>query len=500
MPLILIQRKINMREFSYKYLLLIYLFFFIYPSVLLSQQSISDINIINGISVSSNLKGLQNDLPFWLHSNKNGSIDKNSANITNYITLSGNLYNKNNLSIDLETKLLNRLANTSSNHFEVGYIKLQLHDYEIIAGRFYDPLTVKENHLSIGSFMYSNNTLPIPKIAIKTKEYISIPNTNDIVRYSGLFAHGWFNSNRYIQNVYLHEKYFYLNIKYAFFDAKAGIVHNVQWGGYRNTFKLPSDLRTYFEVILAKGSSSRNAPPGEDTNVVGNSIGAYDFNLGLIFNKFDLSVYRIFYLEDKVSARFRSPWDGMWGVVLKPKSSSLFKNIIYEHINTKKMDSFDWEPRGTANYYNHAIYVTGWTYNNRVIGNPLILGNGSLISPIYNNIVIGHHFGFDGEFINNINFQFLYTFSRNYGRVEDQIVSYLSTDNCPPVELIVCAELKPLSQLLKNNHSFLSSINIQSKDKRVNYGVKFSTDIGNLYGNIAGISISLEYKLISNKY
>ena len=59
---------------------------------------------------------------------------------------------------------------------------------------------------------------------------------------------------------------------------------------------------------MAKGSSSKNAPLGEDSNVVGNSIGAYDFNLGLIFNNVNLNIYRIFYLEDKVSTRFRSPW------------------------------------------------------------------------------------------------------------------------------------------------------------------------------------------------
>ena len=110
---------------------------------------------------------------------------------------------------------------------------------------------------------------------------------------------------------------------------------------------------------MAKASSSKIAPLGEVNNTVGNSIGAYDFNLGLTFNNLNINIYRLFYLEDKVSTRFRSPWDGSWGVILKPDNLILIKNIIWEHVNTKKMDSFDWEPRGTANYYNHGIYKLG---------------------------------------------------------------------------------------------------------------------------------------------
>ena len=473
--------------------LFVFLFFFMNPSLLLSQQFISQLNIKSGISFTSNVKGINDNLPFWFHSNKNGSIDKTSANINNYISLTSDLYNNDLLNIIVESKFINRLAYTSSNYLEIGSIKIQFHNFAVIAGRFYDPLAIKENDLSVGSFMYSNNAIPLPKIAITTKDYVSMPKTNDIIRFNGYFAHGWFDSNRWMQNVYLHEKYLYLNVKYKFFDAKAGIVHNVQWGGHKGSYKLPNDLRTYFEVIMAKGSSSESVPAGEKSNVVGNSIGAYDFNLGLTFNNFNLNIYRIFYLEDKVSIRFRSPWDGLWGVIIKPDNSTLINNIIWEHINTKKMDSFDWEPRGTANYYNHSIYQTGWTYKNRVIGNPLILANSSLSLPIYNNIIVGHHIGFDGKLVSNIIYQFLYTFSRNYGTVNDQIVRNLPSSECPPVEQTVCAELRPLSQLKKINHSIFSSFKIQSKYDRLNYGFSLSADIGKLYDRVAGISIFINY-------
>ena len=499
MLLISIKKILNMKILKNNFRLFFVLFFSLNPSLLKSQQIISKIHFNSGIRVTSNFKSIHDNLPFWLHINKNGSVDKNSANINKYISLDVNLYSNDFLHINVQSKFINRIANTNSTHIEIGSIEFNSHNFAIIAGRFYDPLTIKESHLSIGSFMYSNNALPIPKIAIKTNDYVSIPRTNDVVRFNGLFAHGWFNNNRWIQNVYLHQKFFFLNIKYKFIDAKAGIIHNVQWGGYKDSYILPNDIRTYFEVITAKSSSSKNAPPGEDTNVVGNSVGAYDFNLGLSFNTLDLNIYRIFYLEDKVSTRFRSPWDGSWGVIIKPNNISSINNIIWEHINTKKMDSFDWEPRGTANYYNHGVYQTGWTYKSRVIGNPLILTNSSISLPIYNNIIIGHHMGLDGELRDDIYYKFLYTYSRNYGIISDQIIGPRPRSECPPIENTICAELRPLSQLKKINHSIFSSLKIQSKYDRFNYGFSLSTDIGNLYNRVIGISIFLNYKISYTK-
>ena len=99
-----------------------------------------------------------------------------------------------------------------------------------------------------------------------------------------------------------------------------------------------------------------------------------------------------------------------------------------------------------------------------MIGNPLILANNSLSLPIYNNIIIGHHIGLDGEFSNEISYQFLYTFSRNYGIYVDQIIRELPRSECPPIEHTVCAELRPINQLKKVNHSAYLALKIQSKN------------------------------------
>ena len=76
-----------MKAFNKISSLFIFLFFFSNPSLLLSQQLISQLNVNSGISFTSNFNGINDNLPFWFHSNKSGGIDKNSANINNYVSL-----------------------------------------------------------------------------------------------------------------------------------------------------------------------------------------------------------------------------------------------------------------------------------------------------------------------------------------------------------------------------------------------------------------------------
>lgn len=454
-------------------------------------------NIKTGFTFMMNPQGFDEDLPFWMHVNRDGRIDQNSANALNYIEGNIQLFKNSIFEIESGGSITSRYSSSPSIFFDKAYVDIKAYNFKLTAGRFIDPLAMKEDELSTGSFMYSRNATPIPKIAFSTDGFVGVPGTNNIVRYNGLFAHGWFENDRYVKNAYLHEKYFYLSIKYAFFDAVGGIVHNVQWSGESQSIgQLPTGWQTFWEVITATGSSEETAPGGEQSNAVGNSVAAYDFSLGLYFDNFDMRAYRLFYLEDKVSTRFRSPWDGIWGLTIKPKNNSLIRNIIWEHNNTKRMDSYDFEPRGTASYYNNGIYRTGWTYEGRVIGNPMLLTDGTTERPIYNNIIIAHHFGLSGSLSNAVNYKMLYTFSRNYGEVQDQIITRLPREDCPGTGGRVCAELRPLEELKKLNHSVM--LNFSStlpQNKRWSYGVNLSADLGESYGDRIGLGVNIEYQL-----
>ncbi len=470
-------------------LLLTALLFISIPIKAQYQPKIQSLNF--GLENNFNLSSLEAELPFWLHNQHYGKVDQSSGNTLVYGAVKSELYAGDSFSIRIGSELIGRISENSTLFFNQMYVDVAFGSVKLSGGRFYDPLALKEDELSTGSFIMSRNATPIPKIAVYTDGFVSVPGTNEILNVSGFISHGWFNDNRFTNNAYLHQKYLYLGIRYAFFYAKAGVIHNVQWAGSNSTSgNLPDSFTDFLEAAFAIGASDNEAPRAEQTNALGNSVAAYDFSLDLYFNPVDLKVYRLFYLEDKVSTQFRSPWDGIWGLSVKPQHSKLITSFLYEHINTKRQDSFDFEPYGTASYYNHYIYRAGWTYEGRVIGNSLLLTDGSKNQPIYNNIIIAHHLGATGELPFQMQYKLLYTFSRNYGEVRDQIISQ-SSDTGP-----VIGVLRPLGELKKVNHSFLLELKKRLNSvPQITLGAGIAMDFGELYKDRVGINFKIDYQL-----
>ena len=116
------------------------------------------------------------------------------------------------------------------------------------------------------------------------------------------------------------------------------------------------------------------------------------------------------------------------------KNDGFINQFLYEHINTMNQSgafgatdsTYGWD-----NYYNHYIYQSGWTYYNKVIGNPLFtLGSnkGSYSDGVYiiNNRIKAHHLGLKGAFTKKINYKILFTYSQNFGIFSDRFISELA--------------------------------------------------------------------------
>ena len=364
--------------------------------------------------------GLEESLPFWLTAQSFGTLPsrKSSGNLRFNYARTGSL-NKQ-LSYSVGTDFISRASSDPAFYFQQLYGKVQWGPFLLTAGRQEETAGEVHPTLSLGSMVLSNNAAPVTGISISWPNFVTIPGTGTFLAIRGSFKHGWIDGNRITTNPWLHAKTMYLRLGKESWRIKAwaGVLHFNMWGGtHRNEAigPLPSSFNDFLRVVFVRGASQNTVVEGEITNVLGNSVGAYDFGLWYTFDNYVLKLYRQFFLDDTVSMRFRSPLDGMWGLSYSNKKMPApVEELLWEHVNTKQQGSKSFEIQGTDNYYNHVLYSTGWAHRGRVLGNPLILTRPDQVG-IYNNILIAHHFGVSGSFTPFLRYKLLFTYSKNYG-------------------------------------------------------------------------------------
>lgn len=458
------------------------------PALLFSQER----TIHYGFNASAYSAGSGQELPFWFYANSDGVVDGESSNLISQFYSHYNYQNEDqSLRINTGMDFSTRLSRQNSSFFKQLYASVGYGFLNLNVGRFYDRVGLTDDDLTMGSMQVSRNATPVPKVQLSTDGFTDIPFARGYVQFKSMLSHGWLEEDRYVQNAYLHQKYLYLKINYKMFEGIGGIIHNVIWGGTHPSYgPLPSSFSDFTRVLMGTSASAdSNAPTSDITNVIGNSVAAYDFRLNINLDKFRFKAYRLFYLEDRVSTRFRSPWDGMWGAGIElTDENSLVNEILWEHMNTKRQDAFDYQPRGRASYYTNGIYRGGWAYENRVLGNPLILygpnPNFRMKGIISNNIIVAHHLGIKGRPTDRFRYKALLTYSRNYGTKRDQTKE---TPHIPISELRV----DEYSVLLETHYLLLPSSGLS-----LTSAVAF--DIGELYGeNRLGLQLGISWNQIT---
>lgn len=429
-----------------------------------------------GIETSAYL-GLSEELPFWLYANTDGTVDGSSSNFINRLY---STYSISDGSEDLQFSsgfdLNGRISQQNSLHLTQVFSELRYKGAVLKGGRFYDPIGLNDRELSMGSMMVSRNAIPVPKIRLGTAGFVEIPGTRERLELDMMMSHGWFTDDRHIDGSYLHQKYLYLRYNHSRFDLTAGAVHNVMWGGTHPRFgKLPSSFSDFLRVASGKAAVGNNAPANDTSNVIGNSVAAYDIKAGINFDQFRLKIYRLFYLEDKVALRFRSPWDGMWGAGIEfEDQEGIVTALLWEHMNTKRQNAWEGTSLGRSSYYNNGVYRSGWTYEGQVLGNPLLIYGPTATFdggpyPVSNNMIVAHHIGIKGKPLDRLNYKAFFTYSRNYGTSIDQ-------GEGPPY--------RPLDEIRVDEYSSMLELDYLIAPK---YGLRLQStlafDIGELYND-----------------
>ena len=285
------------------------------------------------------------------------------------------------------------------------------------------------NFLSTGSLIESRNSLGIPRFFVGSHNFNESKILKSNFNYKFSISHGWLSKAQYLKSPFLHEKTFHIKNNISGFDYTLGLRHYAIWGG-ETTFhgKQPRSLNDFLKVFFAR-PGSRNSLKQEQKNSLGNHLGVWDFSFE---RKIKDKLFTFYYehpFEDESGARWLlNESDGKYGLNVTSFNSSLISDFTYEFIYTMDQSGSQGASDSTYgwdNYFNHYIYQSGWTYNNRMIGNPLFTvgknpGRYNDGIHIINNRIKAHHFGLAGKIRYNANYRILFTYSKNYGTYPDK--------------------------------------------------------------------------------
>lgn len=345
--------------------------------------------------------------PFWIRSNQYGEAPLKSQTFG----VRGELYRTyDSLKRASATKKLDfgyglRIAANAggANSFLLteAYAKIRYKAFEMYAGRRRETMGISDTTLGMGSYIWSGNSLPIPKIQIALLDFTPIIKSG-LLAVKGNIAQGWFGSGDSTQNYMLHQKsiYFRLGKPHWRFRLYSGINHQVQWGGRptipflqggTNAFitEYGSNLFAFAHVLTGIGLQElgyykgTTIASGEGGNRLGNHLGTLDLALEYRAPSVKWLLYRQSIYEDGSLSTLSSISDGLLGLSISTFNRKKFiQKIVLEYLSTDNQGGFRQsgnqtaaipELRGADDYLNNATYEEGWTYRRKAIGTPFIM-------------------------------------------------------------------------------------------------------------------------------
>lgn len=344
-------------------------------------KSSFELEIGTGISTSD-------QMPFWIRSLQYGTIPLKSnfsyINSKNSLQISNKIKRRvwNN---ELETLLI--FQNGLSLILPIINTSYKNKNIEIFVGRKKEVYGLYDTTMSVGSYIWSGNSLPIPKIQISTNGFKSI--YKDIISLNVTLAHGWFGKENFAYNYFLHQKTFYIKIgkNNNKVNIYTGISHFAQWGGYAPVLiglnrtlpdgSLPKSFKDFLYIITAKNMpQSGNLSQFDNENRLGNHIGSIDLAINIKNKNNSWLIYTQHPVENAPGLWNNFP-DGIYGIrwVNQRKSNKIgLKQITFDKINLLNQgivynDRYGYQ---INDYFNNSQYMDGWSYRNNVIGIPLI--------------------------------------------------------------------------------------------------------------------------------
>lgn len=404
------------------------LFFMIFESV---GQTAHSISISNSTLVSTS-----DQMPFWLWANTDGKIDANNSflNISELNAAGTHFFNDSNSFIKAAADLDYAIGNNSK-YFQANqlYTRLNLYNWELIIGMIHNDLYFEGLSTSNGNIARSRNARPYPKIGIRVPDYKPVPFLSNFLSFKGEFDEGILNDDRFVARTHLHHKSFYLKAElFKNFSIQGGVEHSVMWGGTSQNEKigkLPDNLKAYFKYIIGS-QGTEDFPLTDQLNVAGNQYGSYQLLITKTFDKFETGLNISHPFEDFSGVNLVNWPDNIIGFTIKLKEKKkIITHFIYEYTNTRQQGIKDsthrwneekqkWDFIHYDNYYNHGIYNSGITYQQKMMSSPLfkpVRIKDDISKGPESTRFFSHHIGLKGNIIDDISWKSMVTFIRYFG-------------------------------------------------------------------------------------
>jgi len=371
---------------------------------------------------NSFLLGSGNDLPHWLTANSWGTTEE--TDIQNVIDISfAQLFKINDIiSFIYGFDVAANVSESSSISIEELYYQFNLYGFSVYAGKKRQTLGDVYEPLSTGSMVVSEHASPIPRISAGFFDYVSVPFTRDILEVKGLISHGWFQGDRYTDDILLHEKALYgkLNLPFGI-SPYVGLVHEAMWGGSNDIGEDGGITWENFWRIFFADEGGDDAPTNEQLNRLGNHLGIWDFGIYGEIAGLDLHAYYQHFFEDRSGLKFfQNGIDGLWGLSIEHLPFHYVDTFLYEYVQTTDQSGAvhnigDEILGGFDRYYDNWFYQNGWTHLNSVNGNSFFSTIGSNEDlKIANNRMKIHHVGIHGSIVALLEYTALCSFARYY--------------------------------------------------------------------------------------
>ncbi|GAB3989064.1 capsule assembly Wzi family protein [Spirosoma daeguense] len=455
--------------------------------------------------------------PFWLRANQYGIVPQEKT----FLTL------RHAMRVDYHDLPQNRLdslraanrridwgwgaeavlnAGTSYNVvIPEAYVKVKFgRNLEAWAGRRREVIGLVDSTLSSGSYAWSTNALPMLKIQLATPDYFP---RNALFGFKGMYAHGWFEEDRFVKNVLLHQKALYGRFGKPNWRLKlyGGFNHQAMWGGNTESLpgsviknnQLPNRFSDYIDVIT--GTTLGNRTNVDTTRIsrfdrenrIGNHLGSIDLGFEYRTRSFSVFAYRQNVYEDGSLFYLINISDGLNGLRIRNLRSARpggfqIQDVLLEFLFTQSQGGELFLDKtgqqGRDNYFNHSQYRDGWSRYGLTMGTPFISPStdSNVELPRYgftnNNRVSVFHVGLSGQIVDFLKFQIKASYSQNLGTYEvpfpravQQFSSILSMSAPLPIFQGITANISianDTGNLYQNNTGFFIGIRKEGQSRR----------------------------------